>query len=993
MILKTVKNNFLKICALSFCLIQPYFLSARENTDASLYSELTAAYESRAFPGVIEYASRIENNFPRSLYLGQALSAKGEACFKLGRFDEAIAALEKGASLSSKDFSCKVKCSYWGGRTYMEEGEYEKAISCFYKVLSICKTKKSLLNSQELKLADKSYYYAALSYCTLEKYQPSIALLEHVAESGNAYSVNEYQQAMELLFTAYEKTQNYSKAIELYESLLKNESFFDQETFGSITLLAGECYENEGQYKKAYDSYTKVLKSSSPSLASNALLKAYNAASNYKAVIGQEPGVILESAQKSLVEYPNLISEFYLRSAIDSFNEDKYTKSLEYFSKAEENTDRNYKQLIGLYRTEIAILQNPAKISDALALLNKYALDTELSPSDILYENYQEERTRISVLLRDWEKVIDFSKEIVLASQKGKDKNAVSYLYALACYECADYKAVREVLAPYASKTVKVDDMQYYKSEVLYALASAKTGYINSAEKILERLDKAGVLKTEDKLSYAKILLSQGKLSAAYNCASKISSIEAVYVSALACFNKKNWSSAETLFRQCITKASSLDKVYKTYSQFYLGYSQFRNGKTKESYETLKTFVQENSSHELTWNACMIASNCAVQNNKFDDAVAMAENALLVSSNENKKQEVITLMANIYTDAGKYDLAIDTLSSSIRLQSDFGVKARYQTAQIYAKQGMIEMSDIMYGQIVEQFKDNVLAGDASYRRGELYYNASMWDKALERFEEYRNLFPKGEFLDASYFYSAKALAEKQNYDSAILMYLTLINTIKSSSYRYNAQKELVVLYRKTKDFSEALSLARDMLSEYPEQASKDGIASQINQLKALSGGEEEVVVKQRDAYESAGKSATLAGRKAGTELAETLFKSAETKEEAVKLSMELLSIQSAKENIEKEHSFAARTAAVIARYYRTNSKASLAAENYLAAAKYARMGNEHKYAASMLYYAAEAFDSISLDGDALSVIKEMESLYPTDEYTKRAKELSSYKSE
>ncbi len=959
-----------------FCFSSSFAFSQRTVlNETALFSELNAAFKTKAYPATVEYAVKLEENFPKSVFMPQILVCHGESLFYLSRYDEAINILESASSYSEGDAELYARSNYFLGRSYAAKEEYSDALYAFYDVLH-----KGLPSSRE---AARYYYlsvlYSAKTYVITEYFDRAEPLLENAAASGDFYSTQEYVEVVSQLFNCYLKTEKYTKLTVLYESLLERKDFFTEREWGLLSLDAGTAYEKLGHYKKAYGIYCEILVKEDSELASIALKKAYNVSSGHAKEIGGEPGSILKDAGSSLENYDSLLEEMWTRLAVDAFNAGDRKKAGEYLQKAKSGESHNYSLLIGLYEAEL----NPSK---AIEILDEYSKNqTELTA------DYLAEYTKWYAVSGAWSEAIKYGSKALSKMQKNDSgRPELVYWYALSLYATNDFESSYTALKSVSLSSSNVEyNSVMFRSLVLFARVLSKRGNESAALRIYDDLATHATLSEDERVDYAMLLFKEGYLNSAYKQASLVNTPKANYVAALSAFNKKDWSNAEKLFSRYL---SSGQKDYAPYASFYCGYSQYKNGQDKASYNTLSDFINRYPSSALVWNACITSSNAALQQGNFQNAIEKANQAVEFSKDEDEKQSSLILLSSIYVDSKQYDNAIKVLKESASRKDSYGARARYYTAQVYAKQGNLSYSDKLYRELGDLFPQEPLADEATYRRGEMYYIASEYSQAVPRFVDYQKKFPKGQFVEASYFYIADSYTNLGQISRAMMQYTVLIEAFPNGTYTYNARKNLVSLYRGQGEYEKALSEARKILSDYEEEASKDDIPLQISELKQLVSGMDEKLVELYSEYERAGKSSTQDGRIIGTEIAEKLYDSPQTQKDAYILASELFPLQSDEKNSSRESSYGARTAVIIAQYKRQLNENKAAADRYLDASRLARQGGEGTVAQRALYGAAEAFDAAGLYADALLVVENMQELYPTGPYTLKAKKLvQSYK--
>lgn len=957
-------------------------------TETELFTEINSACTSGSYPAVIEYCEKLEKEYPDSPLNGKAFAYKGESLFKLGKFEEAETVLEKAAELNSKDNQTLIRVNYWKGRCCFTLKEYAEAAECFAKSSRLFADGK-FSDEDTQNCFYKSVYYAAKSNEALGNTEQIRVTAEYVISNGKKYSVYEYNDSLKMLVKANDSLKKFRETVLLYENLKLLKANGKAEAVESayyyVSLYAGDSYAALEKYSEASSCYNEVLAGNRQELAAAALQKAYVNANEHSVQVSETPQEILSKAQTVLKDYPELVAEFWIRLGVESYNNGKWEEAEGYLDNALSNASREYRLLTGLYKAQIALKKNNVNsASQSISFLEEYSLADSLTEEDNYYSDYMLAYMRAYGLSEKWNSVKKYAQ---LVSPQSKTLNdECRYWYALALYKTGDVQNALPLLNCFTTGGIADTEQKeiYHDALVLKAVVLAKNHSIDQAEKILRAMDELNLLKEKEILDYAKVLLLQKNYSAAGKTASRIQNAEGWYIMAVACFNRKDWVSAEMYFKKVI---ASKNESLESNTLFYCGYSQYRLGKSIEAYNTLSTFIKKYPSNEFVWNACMTCANAALEAGKFEDAALQVERAVKVSRNKLQEQQSVLLCSGIYSDAGKYEKALVILDPYTLLSSDFAVQCRFEKAVILARQKKIEESDELYKTVSVKFKSHPLADDAAYRRGELFYSAKNYAEAINRFEEYRRQFPKGSFTDASYFYEADCCSLLSNSERSIILYLSLINTLPKSSYVYSAKKNLMQLYSDGGEYNEALRLAENILAEFPEQSEQEGILKQYTMLKQLASGEDERIVKKRTSFENKGGLTSRKGRIEGTELASMLWKNSGYQSEAVSLVTKLLPLQSSKENISSECTYAASNQVILAQSYRNNGDNKNAADAFLTAAQYARMADDSSLACRCLYGAVEAFDSEGFTGDTRETYELMKQLYPDDEYTTLAQHI------
>lgn len=940
-----MKRTLLTVCAvLIFTAVNGVFA---EQSDVNLFNELSAAYSSGFYPGAVSYADRLASEYPRSLFIGRALTVKGECLVRLGQTEDALSALEQAQLYVKDDKKLLLACSYWKARALYARADYAEAVSLFHSYCAIGGENGEFFSSCVL--------YAGRSLYVQNSYKEACPLFEYVVRNGKQYTQTDYAEAVLKLADSYNRSGQFQKTAAVYNSFKLSD--FSSDVWYLFTEYAGDAYAGLLQYRKAYDLYCQVLASGQKNLAAGALKKAYNISSAHKTEVGAEPGAVLASAQSALSDSPFLVSEFWVRLGIDAFNAGDYAKAAAYFNSADKDSNRELMFRMIPYRAEMLYAGKASNAGNAATYLQERCDYLKIVPTDESYETIQKLFVKYYAQQKDWTKVKYFA-----ALVKKPDADTV-YYSAFASYSTEKYAEAVSIIEN--SKTGNMTLSTAARS--LYARSLQKIGRTSAALSEFASLEAGGIMDDQTRLDYAETLLLAGHLNSAYAQSAKCSLPQALYVGGIALFNNRDWKTAENCFaRYRRSSAAVNENETQAYALFYQGYAQYRQGKAADAYANLVQFAQKYPQHALVWNARMTASNAAVQAGRLNDAVIQAQTAVKTAPDTDSYEEAVLLCAGIYTDSKDYDKALGILAPSVQLHTDFGMKCLYQSAQIQVKKGDIQGADKSYLSIIQTFADNPLSEESMYRRGELYYSVQDYATALVRFNDYNSRYAGSRFSDASLYYTADCLAQTGSRDRAILQYEVMLKTYPQSTYVYSAMKNLMNLYSSSGDYSSALNTANALLDKYGDQARADGVTAQAAEFRKYVSGGDAAVVKKQAEYEKKGKLKTVAGRVSGTELAAMT--------DDADLAESILTVQ--RKNIPAESMYAAQNADFAAKHNRNAGNAKKAADLYLLAAEYYRMNDKAREAAAALYGAAEAFDSAGMTGDSKETAETLKSLYP-----------------
>lgn len=931
--------------------------AAPSKTDVLIYDELLSSYSSGFYPGVVQHAEELFQDYPESSYIPSAMVMEGESLVRLGQTDSAMELLLRAEKLNLKS-DVLLKQRFWTGRAYELKNDAENSLAYYFDYCTRAGENGAYF--------PQAIFHSADVYYRIAEYAKAVPNLEYVVRNGNKYETSEYGTALLELADSYNKTGAADKTIALYEKFSSQD--LRKKVYLVFTEYAGDAYAAKKNYRKAYELYCQVLEGGEKSLASNALKKAYNVSSEHRKEVGAEPGEILKNAQDTLASSPELLAEFWTRLGIDAFVQGDYQKASGYFDEAEKYSSDELKFLSYTYRAEIKAGRKVTKKSAHEA--EQYVKSILENNPQIEESEYRDDFLRLLVKYAAFQKNWNDVKKI--ATEIAEPDESTNYYMALAQYESGDYSSSAKLLSG--------------KSDELYALTLARQQKLKEAAGVYGSADKKSAITPEERLNYAKVLILSGRYREAQIEAAKSGLNEGKYILGLAQFNTWSWPYAEESFATFLKNADRNDESQKkavSYAMFYQGYSQYRQGKASEAYKNLAAFIEKYPDHELLWNAKMTAANAAVQSGNPDNGILMAESAIKSSVTNENREEAVLLCAEIYSDSHRYESALNLLSPYSKLKNSFGMKSLFKMAQIYEKMNQLSLADSKYKEVGTKFSSEKTGEEAMYRRGELYYSAEDFENSLARFNEYSSKYSTGDYVDSSWYFAADCLSKTGKTSRAILQYQALIKKFPESTYVYASSKRLIELYRGEGKYSNALENARFLLSKYGDQARNDGIAEIAADLEKLAAGKNEAMVKKENEYREAGGTNTPEGRKAGTELAVMYAKSPATSAEAVKMAEQFLPLQ--KKNIKAESPWAAQNADILAQAYRAQGKNKAASEMYLAAAEYYRMNSRGDEAAGALYGAYDAFIAQGLPGDANETARTLQKLYPQSRQAKAVK--------
>lgn len=945
-----MKRTFL----LLLCILALNFFSFAEDfstSDVAVYNEAVSAFKTGFYPGAIEKINLLEKNYPGSVHLLPAQIYKAEALITIRNYEDAIETLNIIISKlhsASEDFS---KVNYLLGKANFEAGNYTQALQFFHTACS------SALSDENM-----TYYYSAVLYSARifvlkSEYEKALKPLEYVITNGRLYNSEDYAEAVQKLFTVYNKTGNYEKSINLYTKFSYSE--FTPQVYAYILINVAESYENIKNYETAYRLYSDVVETGNNNLAVIALKKAY--------VMANEPDCKIEAddvfakANEIFKNTPELLDEFWIRLGIDKYEKNDYESALGYFAKASEKDV----SVVNIYKAKI-IIDTRKSLDDI-----KRA-ETLLNSAKNISSSYNSLMLQCKALSGAWAEVFTFYEQLETPSLND------TYYYAAACFYQGDFEKVLSTVRPQVLNVVKSENLKFFD---LYTAALIKQKNFAEANEMYSKIEGAGLLSEKHRYEYAKSLFAAGKYQAAYSKTVEVKTPEADYFRGICQINLKNWSKAREHFVEYVKNCSNKAE-FNTIALFYKGYAEYNLGEYKNSYATFIRYGNEADSNAKSYvrKAYDYATKSALQSGEVKNAAIQAENLIRKSTTESERQQAVMFAAEIYSDLADYDKALELLTGYDEGTSEFAMETRFQKARIYIKQNKIKTAEDLYTIIYTDYPDTNYAQDAMYRCAEMYYSAGDYVKAESYFNNYIYRYVNGIYGDAAFFFCADCNLKLGSYDKSIMLNENFLQKSTSNIYAYGAYKNLLTAYYAREDYEKAFMTANSLVKLFPVQSKADGINRRVIELQRIVSGTDSRIAEKLSQYERSGKSGIKAGRIIGSELVQLYASDSGTQREAFELAAELLGKQTEAD----ESYYAAQNAEFIAEYYRKNQENIKSADYYLKAAEYYRnVAGEDANAASVLYGAAEAFVAAGLKADARETSELLIELYPQSQQAKR----------
>lgn len=947
------------------CCISVNLFASETPSETTLYSQINSSFKAENYPVTISKANEFLNLYKFSSYKNSVVTMKGQSQFFLGQYESSINTL-----LPLENYN--LTAAYYAGRSLYSLKEYRKALLSFYKVIEQNNNLKENGEVTDNLIQRSALLYS--SYCLYYEndFEQAIFVLENTIT--NFVMEKDLQPATVLLFSLYSKTNNNQKIVNVYNQLLKAIFEFDDLTRDNISLLTANAYKELGNLDLAMDMYMALIAGDNINTALEALQKAYKISLSSKEYNTE---VLLTTADNLLSSYPNFKSELWVRLGISSWNEKDYKTALSYFDKASETPVKELEILTTLYRAEF----------DSINGNNNKALEKLGKNLDIYssyYGKYLVQMAKYAAMLQQYDLTVVYANNVIELAGNEMYEGLYWKSYVLA--KNKNWHEVYNLLSQIPTVN-RNSDMR-----ILLAQATLEISEIARTQVTVETSE---IAKTQEKLEISKAIIesiniiSNGSnientllallktgnyeraMSYGLKQTIKTGTTES-YLLGLAAVANENWNIAEKYLG-----------TESPYGLYYTAYAQYRQGKTPISYNSFVQFCTKNPGHKMNRNALLYAARSALQNGNEKDAVDKALSALNKSITEQDKIDTIIFCAGIYSDLKEYNKAIDLINSYTFKTQDNTLSLRFKLAEVLAAAGRIYEADEVLEKASSFFDDEDVLETIAYYRGELFFSASLYQSAADRFSIQRRDFPNGKYTPAAIYYNAVCLDKLDNKDYAILLYTRAVSEYPSGTYEFASLVRLSTLCKETEEYSNALKYADDALRRYPIESISANVAQLKREIQLLMDGAGTKTVSLLEQWKKNNEAKTFAGRQAGLQLATVYMQSVSKQKDGVDILNKIVAQMPKNTTSNEEREVYGESNRLLGIYYREQNKFSEAANKYLLAAELFDGINKEK-AAQSLYGAAESFDVQGKIADSKAVYMKMKSLYPQSEWTQKA---------
>ena len=938
--------------------------------DERLFEEAENRFKNGEYKQALDLYEEIITDFPYSEYVPDAQFRKALGLYRLGQNAEALILLKK-VEVKYRSTRFLDYVPFWKGVVSYSLGDYNASIDQL----------NLFLDTDASSFMEEAYQYLALSQKASGKTAAAIASLEKLLQLDLRTLERGYPAT--LLCSLYLQTEAYDKCVDYLERA--DFSLFTETWTPRLELYLAEAYWALGDFERTERTYNSLI-NEEIDIAAVALTRLFTIYEQN----GDQANLdkILLTAEKKLAQKPDILSEFWLRIGIASFDQGKIELAESYFVRAWNNADfKSMSGLVPLYYGEILFMNGNS--AGALSIIDEYLSANDDSREFLIYR-------KIVYFwdMRNFTTLEDLLKEFLKEFPESDKFSECSYLYALSLFELNKLAPAYE-----AVKSVEKNSRGGAFSAPLLRLKSVLEQKQGDYASAIQSLKKYTPLNPKDaparmdlvKLyyqagDYTQVIIETESLHADFpNLMTDFFKqyILTYYLKGLAYVQERSYSPALGSFSVLDKKKfeqTGYNMLYPYYL-YYKGWVSYRLGMYGEAQKLFAELVARND-NPFPGKSIYLAGWCAFLNNDY----VVSEKYFsynLEGEDDFSVDRSKFMYAKSLAAQKKYDAA-KTVFASIAsdVASLFSDDSMFEEAGVLEDMGKISDSAALYRKLYELYPSGSLAEESMYRRGEVLYKNKQYADARAAYRDYRIAYPQGGLVDAALFWGGMAAFENSEQFSAALLWEKIVNEYKTSGFRAEAIYRTADIYKNGGELIKAQELYQLLIKEYPEITESIDAEAELKKILYLQLGQSDREAELSLIIQREGSNSTKKGREALIELSQ-IYLSNYGDAEKIKSAVTMLESVTAKKAVDGISASAAYY--LLGDYYFKQSKINEAEKAFRDSLTLA--GTNRDLAARSMYRIAETARLTGNVSLAKQMLDKMEAEFGNVDWVQEAKKI------
>lgn len=218
-------------------------------TELSLFNYAKLSYELK-LPGGLNAFRNFLDKYPNSSYADEANELLAELYLSTRNYKDALAALDKVKTQSTRTKGAYQKVAYFRGTELMNDGENDKAISMF---------EKAILNDVDPDVKAKAIYWKAEILFKQAKYDPAIKQYRTFVFNPGSVNTPMYNIANYNIGYCYFKLANYNESQSWFRKYLAKKSPEENDIYNDALVRTGDCFYANRDFDNALQYYSQAI--------------------------------------------------------------------------------------------------------------------------------------------------------------------------------------------------------------------------------------------------------------------------------------------------------------------------------------------------------------------------------------------------------------------------------------------------------------------------------------------------------------------------------------------------------------------------------------------------------------------------------------------------------------------------------------------------------------------------------------------------------------
>lgn len=940
-----------------------------QNQDRDLFTEAENRFSQKAWEAALERYSRLLQDFPLSVFAGEAVFRSGLSNLQLTRWDEALRQFSTAAQ-RWPDAAFAPEIPYWQAVTQLEAGRPREALPLLDAILK---------PTGPLRLKAPALLAQARASTALEDWPAARRQLEALAQDeGEGFWNQEY--AVTLYFNALSRLKDWDSLTAAAGKITFKPG---KAALERLNFWKAEALTAKGRTAEARPLYQALEDSSDPvaSIVYQRLFNQYLEAGDRGAL-----EALLSKAGLKLAGNPALLAEFRIRAGILAYKQGQWAQ-------AEAALSQVWSQwpgqaVPGVVPFYLSLLKDKAGQSAAgLELLRRYLGAPGPDNAELLLL----QQGKLEAGLGQWSEAQATFTRLLTSWPDSPDAGRYRLWQSLAAAKRApDLKTLELVRANQAAARDAGLDSWFLKIRTGLenklglddqALAGLKAYLPLAPGDVRARLDYAGLLL--QKKRWAEALAALAPVDAGLKNTDPAGWFQYRFFSGLALTGLGRFAEAKDPLTEVAKSAAASAADFKPYAAFYLGWALIKINPPDfaAAATAFGQVASEWPGHSLRPRALWQAGTAALNARLYPQAETWFRQLLQTAQAWSPEFQAPLQLARVLAAQGKTDEARKQLTDiGRRLPAvGFAAEAAFELARLWEKDNNLPAAAEAYKAMARQFPASPLAEEALYHRGEILFAQGDWTGARDAYNDYRTAWPKGRWGDAALYWSGEAsLALKENF-AAALVWITLADSWPDSRLRAPALKKTAEVYFAAGDYKTARQYLKDLQAADAVQAKALGAQERLDQIELMLKGQTEEEARLIVSLNKNKRAQSPEGRKAMVDLARLyLFEDGRRLGEAKTLLEEVL-------RGPEDGDVQARAQYFLGEYWYRSSDLPRAGQEFLKVRSF--KPTDKDLTASSLYRAAEMILYAGNRDQAKQIIDALEKAFPKSDWVLQGRKL------